>query len=345
MSKIVKLSASRVKTARSCSWLYWAKYHMMLPDKKNDGSSRGDICHAVFECLGKANRKRYYNKIIKNKDSFCVPSIKRMVLKKAIGHGVNDEENLTMINDMIVAGLEYDFYGKDLQKPTEAYSEYEFDLKIEEQGKQYHIKGFIDKLFLYKSKKLAVIRDFKTSKAVFQGKEVSENLQDYIYCLAVKHLFPEYKERRIEFVFLKFDLKNSKNPEGLLKMEKIPSDDLEKFELNLGEAQRDLEKFNKVRAKKSYAADKKVTKEDGFAGPIMCGFARYRGQPKKNGQPMWHCMYKFPFEYYTLYNDSGKLIKKVFAEDYFELVKLQKEGYTIEKERYQGCPRWNRTDY
>ena len=166
-----------------------------------------------------------------------------------------------------------------------------------------------------------------------------------MYSLAVKYLFPKYANRQSEFVFLKFDLKSGDDSKGLLKMKKIDSETLDKFEKDLTKAQAYLESFSDRRAKSNYAADQKVTKEDGFAGPIVCGFAKYRGQPKKNGDPMWHCMYKFPFDYYALYNQDGELVKKVFVEDYFELVKLQKEGYTVAKEHYQGCPRWNYTDY
>lgn len=346
MSK-VKLSASRIKTAKTCSWLYWVKYHLMLPDKKNDGSSRGDICHNVFEFLGKKNKQRrsYYSKIIKSQDAFCIPSVKRYILTQAAIKSVDDEANLTLINNMIVSGLEYDFFGKDLGKPTKCYSEYEFDISIDKKNKQYRIKGFIDKLFLYKDKKFALIRDFKTSKSVFKGKEISDNLQDYMYCLAVRHLFPEYTNRKSEFVFLKFDLKSGADSEGLLKMEKISAAKLNKFESDLTEIQIYLSKFNSRMAKSNYAANQTVTKEDGFAGQIVCGWARYRGQPKKNGDPMWHCAYKFPFDYYALYDQNNNLIKTVFMEDYHELLKIKKSEWTINKEKYQGCPRFNSTKY
>jgi len=346
MSKEIKLSASRIKTAKTCSFLYHAKYKLKLPDKKNDGASRGDICHCVFECLGKKDKKKYFTKITKNKDVFSVPSIKRLIMKKAIGHGVDDEENLRLINDMIVAGLEYDFFGNDLQKPTEAYSELAFDLELESKGEKYKIKGFIDKLFLYKTKKFILIRDFKTSKKVFEGKEVSENYQDYIYSLAVRHLFPDYTKRESEFLFLKFDMKSGiKDSKGILRTKRISKKELDLFEGSLVKWRKYLENFNANSAKSAYAADKKITKEDGFAGIIVCGFAKYPGQPKKNGDPMWHCAYKFPFDYYSLYDEKGDLVKKVFIDDYYELVQMKKEGYSIKKEHYEGCPRWNRTSY
>ena len=67
---ITPLSASRIKTAQSCSWLYWCKYKLKLPEKSNDGARRGSICHLVFEVLGVKGRKRYFNQILKTEDVF-----------------------------------------------------------------------------------------------------------------------------------------------------------------------------------------------------------------------------------------------------------------------------------
>ena len=61
---------------------------------------------------------------------------------------------------MILNGLDCNFHGEDLGIPDEAHAELDFD--IEQNG--YHIRGFIDQLFLYKDKKIAIIRDYKTSK-------------------------------------------------------------------------------------------------------------------------------------------------------------------------------------
>ena len=80
---------------------------------------------------------------------------------------------------MTVNGLHYDF-GEDLGVPEEAISEKSFDIEIEGVDVSYRIKGFIDKLFLYKEKSYALIRDFKSSKQVFKGK-VTDNLQNLMY--------------------------------------------------------------------------------------------------------------------------------------------------------------------
>ena len=62
------LSASKIKTLKSCSWLYWCKYHLKLPDKTNDGALKGEIVHLVFECLGKERHRKHYDNILKKKN-------------------------------------------------------------------------------------------------------------------------------------------------------------------------------------------------------------------------------------------------------------------------------------
>ena len=73
------LSASRIKTLQTCSWQYWCKYHLKMPDTSNHGSLRGTICHAIFENLGNPKHKHHYNKIVKAQDINVSPPIKRMV--------------------------------------------------------------------------------------------------------------------------------------------------------------------------------------------------------------------------------------------------------------------------
>ena len=75
------LSASRIKTAQQCSWLYWAKYVLKLPDKSNDGASKGWICHLVFEVLGVERRAEHFKRIIESQSIWSVESIKKMVVR------------------------------------------------------------------------------------------------------------------------------------------------------------------------------------------------------------------------------------------------------------------------
>ena len=191
MKELTKLSASRIKTAQTCSWTYWCNYKLKLPDSGNDGSSRGTICHNIFELLG-TKHKREFNKIIKDGTIWNTDIVAKQVKKEAKDLSVNDAENLALIDEMIVNGLRCDFFGDTEDKPLKAKSEQFFDLEIkkEELGIRYAIRGYIDKLFIYKDNSV-IIRDFKTSKSVFKGKDITDNLQNLIYCLSVKHLMPE----------------------------------------------------------------------------------------------------------------------------------------------------------
>ena len=202
MTKHTPLSASRIKTAQTCSWIYWSRYKLHLPDKSNDGSSRGTICHLIFECLGNPRHRHHYSRILKKGTIWSSDSVGNLVSFHAKRLLVNDDENLALIDKMIVNGLRYDFFGDEEGKPTKAISEKRFNIKIDEEGKRYTILGFIDKLFLYSKKKKAIIRDFKTSKSKFKGKEATDNLQALMYSLAVKHLYPKYLQRTPEFLFL-----------------------------------------------------------------------------------------------------------------------------------------------
>ena len=344
MSKkeMTRLSASRIKTAQSCSWTYWCKYKLKLPDTSNDGASRGTICHLILELLCEPKRKDYYNNIIKNNTLFCIPSVTRLVNIWARRLNVDDEDNIELIDSMTVNGLQYDYFGSATGKLEEAFSEKDFHIVIEKEDIKYRINGFIDKLFLYKKEKVAIIRDFKTSKEVFQGKEAKDNLQDLIYSLAVKHLYPEYTTRQSEFLFLKFDLNKDllgADGKGVLKMAPLSNEELEGFEYQLTEWQNYLDNFDEETARSDFAFNKGFPpKEDGFCGRLSCGFAKHPGQLKKDGTLMWHCSFKFGFDYWALKDADGLIKKSAHIDDKEELISLKQEGDTLEKLSYKGCP-------
>jgi hypothetical protein len=329
------LSASRIKTAQSCSWLYWCKYHLKLPDKGNEGSSRGSICHLVFECLGEKRHKKHYDLIIKKKDIFASKAIERMVMKHAHRDGVDSEDNIQQIKTMTLAGLEYDFFGNEEGKPTQALSEEDFDFNYQDGEVSYKIKGFIDKLFLYKKKGLAIIRDFKSSKEPFKGKEIENNLQDLMYALAVRKKFPDYKITRSEFLFLKF----LPEVKGVIKMAELTDEELRGFELELTQIQKYLDNFSIQDAFSDLAARKDYPKDNSFGGPLQCGRATFKGQKKKDGSIMYHCPYKFDFYYYKINDKQGNMVASCFLEDFDEYIKKYPEkDFLYQTVYYGGCP-------
>lgn len=338
-SKNKPLSASRIKCLKQCSWQYYCKYILRLPDTSNHGSLRGTICHLVFELLGDPKHRKHYTNIVKSQNIEASPAIDRMVLSYAKKHQISDFENLDLINQMIVEGLNCDFFGMENGKPSKDITEKKFDVQVDEGDKSYRILGFIDRLFLFKRKKMAIIRDYKTSKAIFAGKEYTDNIQDLMYCLAVKHLYPDFLQRKMEFLFLKFDCNN----EGRLKMGSLDLDELEGFEYFLTDVQQVINNFCEETARSNFAFDQGYpSKEDGFAGKIVCGFADYKGKLKKDGTPMWACPFKFDQDYYHLVDSEGSFIKAGFKEEDLEELKSENEGSSIKKLHYEGCPKFSK---
>lgn len=353
--KKIFLSASRIKTAQECTWTYYAKYILKLPDKSNDGASRGWICHLIFECLGNPRHKHHYDKVIKERDIFTSRAIEKLVYKHAYKLNVADDENIELIKDMTLNGLLYDFFGSQSgegELPEKGISEEAFEICVDDpdSGKRYNIKGFIDKLFLYKKKSFALIRDFKSSKQVFKGKEITDNMQDLMYSLAVKHLYPEYLQRQSEFLFLKFDLSNDllgKLGKGVVQMPSCSDEELEGFEYFLTEVQEYLEGFNYDVGVSGFAADKGFPSDGTFGGLLKCGKDGYkmsRGSPvlDGDGKPIkaYICPFRKPFEYYAVYDKTGTLKKTYFLEQGNEISVNEEEGERVEVQTYQGCPHW-----
>lgn len=342
------LSASRIKTLQTCSWIYYSRYHLKLPDKSNDGASRGTICHAVFECLGNPRHRKHYDAIIKNDNILSSRAVSRMIDIYAKKLNVNDDENIQLIHDMTLNGLKYDFFGDTVDKPTESISEKYFDIFVDEDGKKYRIKGFIDKLFLYGKKKRALIRDFKSSKQVFKGKELTDNLQDIMYSLAVKKIYPEYLKTKSEFVFLKFDLSKDmlgNSGQGIVEMDEICDDELTGFEYELTEIQNYIDNFTELDGKSKYAAAQDYPKDGTFGGPLACGkegFKKSRGEYvlDKNGEkiPNFICSYRQPFSFFAVIDESGEVVRSAFEES--EIGEVER-NQKVEKRFYSGCPYWN----
>lgn len=335
------LSASKIKTLKSCSWQYWCKYHLKLPDKTNSGALKGEIVHLILECLGDARHKKHYDIILKKKKVFASKAVKKLILKHVKNKKLKalDENCVEDIAEMAYKGLLYDFFGKRHGQPTETISEKDFELTIEDDFGliSYKVKGFIDKLFIYGNNGFVIIRDFKTNKKKYEGKEISDNLQDYIYTLAVKKLYPHLENVKMEFVFLKQDVEK----DGVLTMEAKTDHELSGFELELTEYQRYADSFTEKTAISNLAANQGMPKDGSFSGKLLCGFASKPNEKKKDGSPKWSCTYKFPFDYYVVLDKDGNVKKSVFDKSEINASNFPFD-YKIEERHYAGCPAFNK---
>ncbi|MAF25098.1 hypothetical protein CL634_05935 [bacterium] len=305
--KIVYLSASRMKTLETCSWLYWCKYHLNLPDKTNDGALRGTICHLILELLLKPKHKKHYDVIIKEKDIAASIPVNRTVIKFLKANDAFSEENYNLCNKMIYVALDHEFFGGKgafIEAPEQ-------DFRIENKKPKYNIYGFIDKPIQYRSKKFLKIVDYKTSKQKFKGEELETNIQAMMYSLAAKKLWPKLKRRVVQFLFLKF-------PRAPAQELEYTDEQLKGFEYYLETVNKSIGKFKEKDAKSNYAP----STDHGW----LCG-------PAKSG---WICPYHKPFDYYILLNKDGEQIKSSYENDF-----QPKNGQTVEAGHYEGCPAKN----
>ena len=317
------LSASKIKTLESCSWLYWCNYSLKLPQTQNDGARKGDICHRIFELLLNKKHLKKYKTIVKAGTITAVPSIERIIkiYSKEIELNLTPEVFL-QIDEMILVGLKNDFFvkGAKLIQP-----EYKFDIFNAEP--RYYIKGFMDKPYM--AEKKIIIDDFKSSKKKFEGEDQESNIQAMIYSLAALKTWPD-KSPTVRFIFLQY-------PEDPLMELTFSEDALHGFEHYLAKIQERVDNFSERDAKRDFAYDKQAPKGGEFKGKLMCGFAKSPDQKKKDGTKMWHCPYKFPFNYWVVKDKDGNIKSTTFDNKKIKL----KEGEYIEEAFYSGCPKFN----
>lgn len=294
------LSASRIKTLETCSWVYWNNYHTKVPQTQNDGALRGTICHTIFELLLNPRHKHHYNKIIKKNSVKGSKAVTRLIKKLKAKVGL-DESNFEILDQMIIVGLKHDFFG---EQGKIIQPEYPFEIK--NKNPKYHIKGFIDKPI--KKKKEMHIIDYKSSKYKFRGDDLEANIQAMMYSLASIKLWPKLKPI-VKFLFLRY-------PKQPIQELSFTESQIKGFEHYLEHINDYINKFDEKSAKANFAADNDKNK-------WMCKIGN------------WKCPYKDSFEYYVKLDKNGEVIESNL-DGYFK----ETEGYQIEKRKYKGCPKW-----
>jgi hypothetical protein len=294
------LSASRIKTLETCSWVYWNNYHAKVPQSQNDGALRGTICHTVFELLLNKRHLKNYKRIMKKNAIDGDEGINRLV-KKLSAKVKLDETNYKLLNDMILVGLKNDFFGQggEIVKP-----EYDFDITNEEP--KYHIKGFIDKPI--KIKKEMHIIDYKSSKYKFRGDDLEANIQAMMYSLASKKLWPKLKPI-VKFLFLRF-------PKQPIQELIFTDEQIKGFEHYLEHINDYINKFDEESARANFAVDSQKNK-------WMCQVGG------------WKCPYKDPYKYYVKVNDKGEVVETSLENNFKDI-----KGFKIETRDYEGCPKF-----
>jgi hypothetical protein len=294
------LSASRIKTLETCSWVYWLNYHAKVPQSQNDGALRGTICHTIFELLLNKRHLKNYKRIIKKNSIDGDEAIARLVKKLAKKVELK-EDNYKLLNDMILVGLKNDFFGEggEIVKP-----EYAFEITNEDP--KYQIKGFIDKPI--KIKKEMHIIDYKSSKYKFRGDDLEANIQAMMYSLASKKLWPKLKPI-VKFLFLRF-------PKQPIQELIFTDEQIKGFEHYLEHINNYINKFNEESARANFAVDNQKNK-------WMCQVGG------------WKCPYKDPYKYYVKVNDKGEVVETSLENNFKDI-----KGFKVETRDYEGCPKF-----
>ncbi len=304
------LSASRIKTLETCSWTYWCRYHLGLPDTPNDGALRGSICHLIFELLLKPRHKKHFDMMMKTSTMEGSPAIVRMVKSYLKKHKIDKDrpdDNYEMISDMVMVGLQIDFFGAKgakIDKPEQEFS-------IESKKPAYKIRGYIDKPIKYDKDKKVKIIDYKSSKYKLRGDELNSNIQGLMYSLASKTLWPGLKPV-VEFQFLRFPRKPCQNLE-------FSDQEIKGFEVYLEEVNKHINSFSEKDSTINFAQDNQKNR-------WLCGIGK------------WVCPLKKAFSYYSLQNKDGEQVKSSFEKS--DLEKMKKKGQKIIEKEYKGCPKF-----
>ena len=318
----ITVSASKLKTYKSCSLLYYYNYVIRAPQSTNEGALCGGIIHIVLECLLKDKRRKMVEKIVKDKtikkckvvNYYVRKEVKKLGLKKA---------SFEKIDKFILVALNNDFYCKNGQIIGR---EVEFDIKNE--NPRYRIKGYIDVLVNYQDK-FTRCKDYKSQKELFKGDDLTANIQGLMYCLAAYKLFPD-RVPVTDFIMLNHE----ETPQQRFVATKAQ---LAAFEEKLSDLYIELENFQPRDRWKNVAANNSPPEDGSFGGRLLCGFAKYPGHMKKDGsKAIFHCPYRFPYDYYSLYNAEGELLKTALKKEELK----PKDGERIELSSFAGCERF-----
>lgn len=315
--------SSALKTFSSCSWSYYSNYVLKIPHADNQGALQGNVCHSFFECMLHPHHKKHFKPMVKANTVCAVPAAERYVRALMRKNRLpNDEKIFKKIDAMILVGLKTDFYVKGGKLVGN-----EFRFKIKNENPKYSIYGTIDKIALKEKEKIIQIDDFKSSKQKYSGEDKDCGVQALIYSLACKKLWPDYKPK-MRFIFLQF-------PDDPLQEAEFSDEVLLGFEHYLANTQDKFDSFTEKDAYLNFAADQGVPSDGSFGGTLSCGFAKKPGQLKKDGTLMWHCPFKFAYDYYIVKKDD-KIVKSYLRKEDIVL----KEGEIIEVAHYAGCPRF-----
>jgi hypothetical protein len=313
MAKI-RFSPSKIKSASSCSFAFYAQEFLKIPQKPFARTNQGSMCHSIIEYImdqKRPKRVEMFKEILKfgfKIDKY--PSIKRYVRIYDYFQGISPYEmsDIEGMIDTFFLGIRSYFYSNGEYHFPKYLNEYEFNIDV--QGA--HLKGFIDLLLLYDNK--AVIVDAKSQRQRFTNEELTNNIQAAVYELAVWIMFK--KPSSVTFILLRHP-PTKRTPDKHLQVfgqkDETFFSGLEEY-IKFGHSY--MNNFGIQEATLNFKADH----DKGFCLRV--------------------CQFRQSVDYVVELDKDGDPVKGFFPEDVPDKVP---NGHRLEARRYNGCLRFGGT--
>jgi len=195
--KVVKLSASRIKTFLSCKQKYKFMYVDKLPKISNPAFKLGIACHESLELAGNIWMK---------KGKFSDADKKKIIQKYtevSVREGISDFAIHTKGKDLVEARLNNFVLGKKIIGLEIKFGMGKNTYKVSTDD-GVPLIGAMDMVSEINEDTL-LITDYKTSSMVPTADELKNDIQLSIYDLVSSKIFPGYKRIILSLDMLKFD--------------------------------------------------------------------------------------------------------------------------------------------
>lgn len=210
----MNVSASKVKDLIKCSYAFYCKNVLKLPEETHEKTLAGSCLHYIIEFVLKPRRKQLRLKIIKDGFTFgSHPSIYRYV---EIFHRKHEIDMWQPMDLEPLLQLAFSTIAPYI-KEDNFKSEQRFELKIGDAT----CSGIVD--LTYIDKENSRIMDFKTSAQKFTKKEMMNNIQAPIYQLWYFETYGELVE--VDFIMVRHPPTKFK-PQKHIQTAKAPSEDI-----------------------------------------------------------------------------------------------------------------------
>ncbi len=193
MTHPIRISASRIKTLKECSLLFYYTEIQRLPERTHWKTLVGSTVHLAFECILHPRRATLFRAILaaESFDITAYPALVRFVAWQLRRLGVTKSSVEEVGGLLRVAFLtikpHFDAYFAALDAgepaPFRYYTEHRFKMQVGEAT----MSGFIDLLLVWPDR--ALVMDLKSQAKKWAVAEVPNNVQAAIYSLATYREF------------------------------------------------------------------------------------------------------------------------------------------------------------